>query len=146
MANLTTYICTADDMVLDKSNHLSIEDNAVPIKFFEDTSLIRPRLKLSANISQNFNYAYIDEFDRYYFLADRTFCNGYYYVTLRIDPRMSFKDEIADLNVIAKRCSSRYNLYQFDEKVPKLAKDMIQTQPFPYGFGVGNYILAVCGG
>lgn len=146
MAYLTTYICDCDDMVLDKSNHLSIVNNNVEIKFKNETSMVNPVLLLSPSIGLDWNYAYIDDFGYFYYLKDRSYSNGYMVVTLEIDPRMSFHSEIENLNVIANRCSSRYNLYQIDNKIPKLQKDLIQTQPFRGGFGGASFILAVNGG
>lgn len=146
MAYLTTFLCDCDDMVLDKSNHLTIVNNNIEIKFKKDTSLVSPTMILSPEVGIDWNYAYIDGFGYYYYLKDRTYSNGYMIVTLDIDARMSFASEIGALDVIANRCSSRYNLYQRDNKIPRLNNDLIQTQPFRAGFGGGCYILAVNGG
>lgn len=146
LAKLTTYICDCDDMVLDKSNHLTIVENNIEIKFKNETSMVSPILVLSPSVGLDWNYAYIDDFDKYYFYKDRTYANGYLIVTLELDRRMSYHSEIESLDVVANRSTSRYNLYQRDQKIPKLEKDLIQTQPFRYGFtGAQSFILAVNG-
>lgn len=145
MAKLTTYICDCDFLVLDKSNHLTKVDDNIDIKFNDDTTLTNPVLLLSPSVGLDWNYAYIDDFGLYYYFKDRTYSQGYLKVTLDIDPRMSYHSEIEALEVVADRCYSRYNLYQKDPKIPKLEKDLIQTQPFRQGFGSFCYILAVNG-
>ena len=145
LAYLTTYICDCDNMVLDKTNHLSIVDTNLEIKFKNETSIVSPVLYLSPSVGLDWNYCYIDEFDKYYYYKDRTYANGYLVVTLELDERMSYHTEIEALEVVANRCYSRYNLYQKDPKIPKLEKDLIQTQPFRQGFGSFCYILAVNG-
>lgn len=146
LAYLTTYICDCDNMVLDKTNHLTIVDNNIEIKFKKETSIVSPVLILSPSYGLDWNYAYIDDFDKYYFYKDRTFANGYLIVTLELDRRMSYHSEIEALEVVANRCASRYNLYQKDPKIPKCENDLIQTQPFRTGFGAQSFILAVNGG
>lgn len=145
LAKLTTYVCDCDNMVLDKTNHLTVVDNNIDIKFKNETSIVSPVLYLSPSYGLDWNYAYIDEFDKYYFYRDRTFANGYLVVTLELDRRMSYHSEIEALEVVANRSYSRYNLYQKDPKIPKLEKDLIQTQPFKNGFGSFCFILAVNG-
>lgn len=145
LAKLTTYVCDCDNMVLDKTNHLTIVENNIEIKFKNETSMVSPVLVLSPSVGLDWNYAYIDDFDKYYFYKDRTFANGYLIVTLELDRRMSYHSEIEALKVVANRSYSRYNLYQIDPKIPKLEKDLIQTQPFRNGFGSNCFILAVNG-
>lgn len=145
MAKLTTYICDCDDMVLDKTNHLTVVSQSIDIDFLNETSFTSPVLYLSPSVGLNWNYAYIDDFDCYYYFKDRTFANGYLIVTLDIDERMSYHSDIEALTVVANRCYSRYNLYQVDPKIPKSEKDLIQTQPFRNGFGSNCFILAVNG-
>ena len=146
MGYLNTYIFTGDDQILDKSNHLTSVGSNISIKILDDTSIISPVITLSAANGDGWNYCYMSDTGWYYFLSDRTFANGHYIIKLELDDKMSFHSEIESLNVVANRSYSRYNLYQRDSKIPKLEKDLIQTQPFRYGFtGAQSFILAVNG-
>lgn len=146
MPKLTTYLCDADTQVLDKSNHLTLVSNDVDIKFLTDVEADKPVITLSRNVSDAFNYCYIDITGWYYYVVSKTYSNGHYIVTLDIDERMSFHSEIENLDVIANRSYSHYNLYQIDDKIPRLSNDLVKTQPFRNGFGDPSYILAVNGG
>lgn len=145
MGYLNTYTFTGDDQILDKSNHLTAVGNNITIKILDDTSIINPVITLSATNGDGWNYCYMSDTGWYYFVSDRTFANGHYIIGLELDDRMSFHSEIEQLKVVANRSYSRYNLYQIDPKIPKMEKDLIQTQPFRNGFGSNCFILAVNG-
>lgn len=141
---INTYTNSSDDHTLNKN--ITGVGAGITAVLKDDTDLLNPTLILSGNVSQAFNYVEIEDFNRYYFVVSRTYAQQRYYIQLSVDVLMSFNSEISDLTVIANRSSSRYNLYQRDNKVPRLANDLIQTQPFNRGFGGGCYILAVNGG
>lgn len=145
MGYLNTYTFTGDDQILDKSNHLTSVGSNITINILDDTSIINPVITLSPSNGDGFNYIYMSDTGWYYYVKDRTFANGHYVLSLELDDRMSFHSEIEQLKVVANRSYSRYNLYQRDPKIPKLERDLIQTQPFRNGFGNNCFILAVNG-
>lgn len=145
MGYLNTYTFTGDDQILDKSNHLTSVGSNISINILDDTSIINPVITLSPTNGDGWNYCYMSDTGWYYFVSDRTFANGHYIIRLELDDRMSFHTEIEALEVVANRSYSKYNLYQKDSRIPKLEKDLIQTQPFRQGFGSFCYILAVNG-
>lgn len=146
MPNIITYNCDADTQVLDKTNHLTVSTSSTAVEFIEDVDSENPTLILSASFDQDFNYVYIDTTGWYYYQVSRVFSKGHYVVGLQLDRRMSFHSEIENLNVVANRSYSKYNLYQVDDKIPRLSNDLIKTQPFAFGFGDPCYVLAVNGG
>ena len=143
---ISTYTCTADEHVLDKSGYLTISSSAVSAIIKDDTNMINPTLIVSNSIGNDFNYVYISEFNRYYYVRDIVHSQQRYYIELEVDPLYSFKSEIDELTVIANRSSSYYNTYQDDNTIPFLANRHVATQPFPAGFTGNSWILAVCGG
>lgn len=143
--HITTYVNESDQNTLNKTLTL-ISINPISAVLKDDTDLINPTLILSNNVLQDFNYVYIQEFDRYYYVTTRAYAQQRYYVTLAVDVLMSHKDDIEDLTVIANRASHNFNLYQIDPEVPQLAYNVISTQKFPFGFGGQSFILAVTGG
>lgn len=141
---LDTYRNNSDNNTLNKSL-TSVESN-ITITLKDDTEIIAPTLILSNNVNQNFNYFYLSEFNRYYFVTSRTYSQQRYIVRGKVDPLMSFKSDIEDLSVIANRSSSRFNLYQTDGEISFLNKNDIITLAFPGGFTGYSMILAVNGG
>lgn len=141
---ITTYSISEDNHVL--SPTLSPIQNNVSAVHKENTNMLHPTLILSGNVTQSFNYIYISEYGRYYFLKERTFSQQKYICTFDVDPLRSWSSEVSALSVIANRSSSRFNVYQPDNSIPFLQKSIIATQKFPQGFSGSSLILAVNGG
>lgn len=80
-----------------------------------------------------FNYAFIPEFHRYYFITDCVSVkNRLYMLTMRSDPLMSFKDSILNQSAIIDRCEdeSLYDLMIRDEERPlKNEKEIVFSYP-----------------
>ena len=141
---ITTYSNASEEHVLDKSLTKINENVSVILK--DDSNVVSPTLITSQNISHNFNYIYISEFNRYYYVKNITYSQQRFYIDCAVDVLMSFNADIKSLNVIANRSSSRFNVYQPDAQVAFLQKSIIATQKFPYGFNGQSLILAVNGG
>lgn len=141
---LDTYVNKSDDYRLNKNLTTVATDISIQIK--DDTEIINPVLILSRNVNVDFNYCYIHQLHRYYFVRGVTHSQNRIYVNLEVDALMSFKSEINNLEVIANRSSSRYNTYQCDSEIPFENRNIISTQPFSGGFNGQSLILAVNGG
>lgn len=141
---VTTYINASDYNTLDKD--LTKVDDSVTVILKDDTDIIRPTLIFSGNMDMDFNYVYIAELNRYYFVRSKSLAQQRYYVRCEVDVLMSYNSNIKDLEVIATRSSSCFNLYQNDTEVPQMNYNVIQTQRFSNGFGGESLILAVTGG
>ena len=140
---INTYINSSDNQKLNKD--LTDVELNISVLLKSDTELIEPTLILSPDVDQDFNYFYISEFDRYYFVTARTFSQQRYFVKGLVDVLKSNKDDIEDLIVIAERSSSTYNLYQADNEIPTSVKPLIFGQNFSGSFSGETYILAVTG-
>lgn len=150
---INTYINYSDNNKLNKNIQL-VESN-VSVELKENTDLINPVLKLSMRYTGSpaspayFNYCYISEFGRYYFVKNRTYSQQHLEVSLQVDPLYTWADYIANLEVIANRSSSRFDLYLPDNDVPVRADANVKCIPFYDGFtaeGNEEFILAVSGG
>lgn len=78
-----------------------------------------------------FNYAYIPEFHRYYFVVDIVSVKtGLYMVSMRCDPLMSFRPSILSQTAIVERCedSSFYDPMIRDDERPLELKKEISTE------------------
>ena len=114
------------------------------------TSVLNPsiRIESSDNIS-TYNYAYISEFGRYYYITDivsvRTNC---WIVSLRCDVLMSYKDEIQGLNVILNNTQETgLSKYLASPNWVNLVKTKTDIKVFPSGLSEqGEFILITAGG
>lgn len=141
---ITTYSNASEEHVLDKDITKINENVSVVLK--DDTNVLSPTLITSQNISHIFNYIYISDFNRYYYVRNITYSQQRFYIECAVDVLMSFNTDIKSLELIANRSSSRFNVYQPDPHVKFLQKSIVATQKFPYGFSGNSMILAVNGG
>lgn len=141
---ITTYSNASEEHVLDKD--ITKINDSISVVLKDDTNVLNPTLITSQNISHTFNYIYISDFDRYYYVKNITYSQQRFYIECAVDVLMSFNSEIKDLYVIANRSSSYYNVYQKDDTIPFENRNVISTQNFPSGFNSQALILAVNGG
>lgn len=114
------------------------------------TSVLNPSIRIeSANNISTYNYAYISEFGRYYYITDivsvRTNC---WVVSLRCDVLMSYKDEIQGLNVILDNTQETgLSNYLSSSNWVSLVKTKTDIKAFPSGLSEqGEFILITAGG
>lgn len=114
------------------------------------TSVLNPSIRIeSADNISTYNYAYISEFGRYYYITDivsvRTNC---WVVSLRCDVLMSYKDEIQGLNVILDNTQETgLSNYLASPNWVNLVKTKTDIRVFPSGLSEqGEFILITAGG
>lgn len=115
------------------------------IKEQTDVTNITLRIQTTDNLSA-YNYAYVDEYGRYYFI-DRieTTPTGYWVLSCRCDVLMSFKDQILALKGTVTRSESVYNVYLQDSEYKALAYRNIVTKRFPNAINQDTFILMTVG-
>lgn len=85
----------------------------------DDTSIINPEIKLDLGQPFNpssYNYAYIPDFNRYYFINDWTASGPLWIASLSVDVLATFKDEIGDKELYILRSSAESDGYIADTK------------------------------
>lgn len=114
------------------------------------TSVLNPSIRIeSADNISTYNYAYISEFGRYYYITDivsvRKNC---WVVSLRCDVLMSYKDEIQSLNVILDNTQETgLSNYLSSPSWVNLVKTKTDIKVFPSGLSEqGEFILITAGG
>lgn len=112
----------------------------------EASSVIAPSILIQSN-PIGYNYAYIPEFGRYYYIKNITaFRKGAYIVDLKCDVLMSFKEEILNMSGIVSRLTDGDEYATRDIKTKCLEThrrlDFPET-PFTRN---GSYILISKGG
>lgn len=110
------------------------------------SSIIAPSILIQSN-PIGYNYAYIPEFGRYYYIKNITaFRKGAYIVDLKCDVLMSFKEEILNMSGIVSRLTTGSPYVQRDVlcKVTETHKRIdFPATPFTRN---GTYILIAKGG
>lgn len=114
----------------------------------DDTSILTPRLKVRDNgiIMVQYNYCYIADFNRYYYITDITVSNGYILIDCKVDVLMSYANEIKACTGVIARQENLCNYYLDDEEYKAYEYSRIQTKLFPNGFTNFNLVLAIGGG
>lgn len=76
----------------------------------ESSPLLTPSIGFAISGSPaNYNYAYIEEFSRYYFITNWTFYNRLWYAEMKVDVLASFKSEIGNSTQYILRSSSAFD-------------------------------------
>ena len=116
--------------------------------FKQPFNIMDPILQLSKSIDPLvYNYCYIQEVDRYYFVSSQpSYEAGYYNVSLHNDVIVNLRDEYMELSAIIGRQEKRYNAYLKDNKFPVLNKQDINTLVFPNGFSDTEEMLLIVNG
>lgn len=87
-------------------------------KILNDCSIVTPVIELeygSLNHAESYNYAYISDFNRFYFVTNVTFNNSKWIVSLQVDVLASFKATIMSNSQYVLRSTYNYNEYLVDD-------------------------------
>ena len=147
VANL--YINYSDDNVAVKN--LSTIEEDVPIRYKDPCNIETPvlsfdRLKVWQNIN-DFNYFYLPDMKRYYFVTDLTIEHGYVTVKGVSDVLSSFWEYLKGKKAFIKRQENVYSKYIVDESYPVYATRNQTIQGFTGSpFNSSTICLTVTGG
>lgn len=93
-------------------NKVLENEHEFDIKFKDKTDIVNPVVILSSKTLILSNYAYIPDFNRYYFVDKiELFPNSIYHITLRCDVLESFKDEILASSGFINQQTKNVNKY-----------------------------------
>lgn len=115
-----------------------------------ETSISDPAvlLEYDGNLSQ-YNYCYIPEFSRYYYITDITSVrNKFWQVKCHVDVLMSFKQSILNsIAILDESTVTGASNYLSNDVWRALSKDKTSIIPFSNGLNSsGQYILITAGG
>ena len=146
---------TTDDVaVINKTYNLGSPINC---QVKAGTSIENPTIIVKYNtIDPTANYAYIEDFERFYFVGDKTFVTGNRVeVNLSVDPLTSFKDGLNSCEFYIERIGTQAERAAFlsDSNYPMITKTtteniVFEDSPFDTDeVGDSNrYVLTVIGG
>lgn len=117
----------------------------------EETSLLQPVLVLQTASKTTdptgWNYAYISEWERYYFIVNWVYLGAVWEAHLEVDALASFRSQIGDSTQYVTRSSSTYSVDVVDSAYPATAYQSINRTEVP-GFNAivgksGVYVVGV---
>ena len=119
-----------------------------------DINIISPTLIIQ-NFSTDFNYCYISDFDRYYFVKSITLLTGQrIQIDLSVDVLMTYKEEIKKLTVNVLRYENIEPTFLTDSRIPLFSDTLQKVIEFPKNIfnleepseNSKNFLLTVAGG
>lgn len=144
--NITLYENMSDTNVVDKD--ITQIGAVITGTLRDDCSVINPVIMFEGLTSEQLtkcNYAYIEEFGRYYFINNITFKNQLYELSMHVDVLMTYKDGIRNNSAVISRQEHSYNLYLQDGVFKTYSQPHIQIAQFPSGFSGYHLIFSVAG-
>lgn len=115
---LILYQNTAENIRVDKTQNLK-QVLSLEGTLRDECSIIEPTITVQLTELPQFNYAYITEFGRYYFLKGITSIrNNLWNIELSVDVTMSFKEVIKSLRAVVNRNQFDFNKELFDDRLP----------------------------
>lgn len=133
------YKNTSEDNQINKT---LVEDITLEGTLRDDTSIQDPVIVFNLGKEVfNYNYAYIPEFNRYYFIENiRTVRTNLTQISMHVDVLMSFKDEFLQNEGYIDTSLSYGNFYLNDPNLPVQQNTKITTR-INYNSGFGGYSI-----
>lgn len=144
--NITLYVNNSEKNKIDKNltNDFSLSGTLRDV-----TNIINPVILIELNEIGNYNYCYIPNFNRYYFITDITIIRtGLFAISLMVDVLESFKTNIKNLSVILLNTQNvGTNNYLPSQVFRNNVKSRTDIINFPNGLNdAGEFILITAGG
>lgn len=97
-----------------------------------DTSILRPVLLVNSDQDiYTYNYTYISEFSRYYFIDDiRSVHDNLWEISAHVDVLETYRTQILSNTAVIKRQEKQFNLYLDDPEFKTYNKERVQTKRF----------------
>jgi hypothetical protein len=143
---IVLYVTGSESNALDKVLQNSYELQG---SLRSESSIINPTFLVQANNITQYNYCFIPDFNRYYFITDIvSIRTNLWRVSCRVDVLMSFKTQILNLDVtISDATAPDIETYKNGEQWQALVKTKTDVINFPNGLlDNGEYILITSGG
>lgn len=144
----TLKVCSSPREKLGGKTLTTGTDFSVSLK--ENTSILNPVLivKSTSNLS-GYNYMYISQFSRYYFIDDiRVINDNIWEISAHVDVLETYATSIKANSGVIRRQAGKYNLYLPDGDFKTYQPSRIQTLKFSKGdlTKALQYVLVVNGG
>lgn len=112
----------------------------------EESDVSNPVILVQHNNPVEANYAFIGQFNRYYYIKEITSVKtGLWRIQMHCDVLKTFSEGILSSPAIIAKSSKKFNLYLNDSDFKCQQNDIIMTKDFPQGFNIaGSYYVLSC--
>lgn len=147
------YNMTAPHEVVDKSDYLGTATTMTG-DLRDACDIINPVIDIESSSMPSFNYLYIADFNRYYYITDIVCVSrDIWRISMHCDVLMSFASEILSHSAFIDRCETDYNTLLVDGMVPAMNEFTYEAVPVTTNFFEKNplatttkqYVLTVSG-
>ena len=114
----------------------------------DNCSILDPTITIHNAAVPNYNYAYIPDFGRYYYVAPPTAIRtDIWELIMHVDVLRTFQDAILNAPCIISKSTNKWNLYLNDTNYKSYQDPYVFSYDFPSGFDRDNsqYILTIFG-
>lgn len=114
----------------------------------DESSIVEPVILVEKDSPIGANYAYIEAFQRYYYIKDITSVRANLWrITMHTDVLKTFSEGILGSPCVVAKSSSRFNLYLNDADYKCTQCDLVFTKTFPTGFNLADsmFVAAILG-
>lgn len=130
----------------------AVDGTTISCDIYGDWDVKAPVLVLSKRAyDQEYNYAYIPDFGRYYYIMGWAFRRGHYYASLAVDVCTSYREQIFAQSAYVTRSASQWDgsitdAYYPNNSTPQTAKIFLNQDGLVATFPSGTIVLGVIGG
>lgn len=146
MFNIDLYIVSDENNKVNKTLNKGIQIQGA---LRNETDVVHPTILIEGSF-WSYNYCYIEEWGRYYFIRDkRSVRNNLIELNLEVDVLMSHREQLLKVAAIIDKQSriSSANMYLDDGDWIIQNNEFISVLDFPNGFNnEGEFILIAAGG
>ena len=138
-------------VINERINKILSEDITLTGSIRGESSVIKPSILIEATNISDYNYCYIAEFGRYYYINNIiSVRNSLWRIECSVDVLMSFQTQILNLDVIVSDLSigeDSTSVYFSGDQWQTIVKTKTDVIQFPSGLlDDGEYILITSGG
>lgn len=139
---IKTYWNKSDNNVVNKS----LTDVATLTGSLRNESeVVNPTILIENADPNGFNYVYIEQFKRYYYVVRRTSVrNNLVSIECHVDVLMTYKADFLALPAVINRNTHDYNVYLPDEQFSAMAYERVQVKKFPNSLTADKQLIFVC--
>ena len=136
------YMNKSDNNVVNKSITLVVQLTGT---LRNETEIVNPTILIECADPNSFNYIYIEQFKRYYYVTDRkSVRNNIVEITCHCDVLMTYKAQFLPLSAVIDRNTSDYNVYLPDSQFITSSRERIQLRKFPNELESNKNLIFVC--
>ena len=132
----------SDNNVVNKSIEAVVQLTGT---FRNESEVVDPVILMDIDNPNKFNYLYIPEFKRYYYVKDRVSVrNNIVEVSAHCDVLMTYKAQFLNLPAVISRNTHDYNVYLPDDQFSAMGYERVQIRKFPNSLTADKQLVFVC--